>query len=64
MRNEADKRVYALLSEKFRLFDEIFGALDEVLGTIESGVDFEKRISEIYQNYRTTEEIENAFNEI
>lgn len=64
MRNEADKRVYALLSEKFRLFDGIFGASDEVLGTIESGVDFEKRISEIYQNCRTTEEIENAFNEI
>lgn len=31
---------------------------------MESGVDFEKRISEVYQNCRTTEEIENAFNEI
>lgn len=64
MRNEADKRVYSLLSEKFKLFDGIFGASDEVLGTIESGVDFEKRISEVYQNCRTTEEIESAFNEI
>lgn len=64
MRNEADKRVYSLLSEKFKLFDGIFGASDKVLGTIESVVDFEKRISEVYQNCRTTEEIEIAFNEI
>ncbi|MDU2683607.1 hypothetical protein [Clostridium sp.] len=40
---ESDKRVYALLSEKFMLFDGIFGESDEVLGTIEFGVDFEKK---------------------
>lgn len=38
-RNEADRRVYELLSEKFRLFDGVFGASDEVLGALESGVD-------------------------
>jgi hypothetical protein len=43
-RNEADKRVLDLLTEKFELFDGVFGASDEVLGTIEVGVDFEKRI--------------------
>ncbi len=43
-RNAADQRVLELLSEKFRLFDGVFGASDEVLGSIESGVDFEKRI--------------------
>jgi len=42
--NEADQRVYQLLSEKFQLFEGVFGASDEVLGAVESGVDFEKRI--------------------
>ena len=60
-RNEADRRVYELLNEKFNLFTGIFGASDEVLGTIESGVDFERRILEIYQQCRTPEEIEAAF---
>jgi MtN3 and saliva related transmembrane protein len=41
-----------LLTEKFRLFNGVFGASDEVLGTIESGVDFEKRILVIYQECR------------
>lgn len=62
--NAADQRVYQLLNEKFKLFDGVFGASDEVLGTIESGVDFEKRIVDIYQNYRTPEEIEKAFDEL
>jgi SNF2 family DNA or RNA helicase len=41
-RNEADRRVLELLGEKFSLFDGVFGASDDVLGSIESGVDFEK----------------------
>src|SRR5690606_37452559 len=44
-KNQADQRVYELLSEKFQLFEGVFGASDEVLGAIESGVDFEKRIA-------------------
>jgi hypothetical protein len=60
-RNEADRRVLELLSEKFSLFNGVFGASDEVLGTIESGVDFEKRILAIYQQCRTPEEIDSAF---
>ncbi|MCL5962571.1 MAG: SNF2-related protein [Chloroflexi bacterium] len=60
-RNEADRRVYELLNEKFNLFTGVFGASDEVLGTIESGVDFERRILDIYQHCRTSEEIEAAF---
>ncbi|WP_419739824.1 SNF2-related protein [Ruegeria sp.] len=59
--NAADQRVYELLSEKFHLFSGVFGASDEVLGAVESGVEFEKRIVGIYQNCRTTEEIETAF---
>ena len=60
-RNAADQRVLELLSEKFRLFDGVFGASDEVLGSIESGVDFEKRILAIYQQCRSPEEIDTAF---
>lgn len=60
-RNEADRRVYELLNEKFNLFTGIFGASDEVLGSIKSGVDFERRILDIYQQCRTPEEIEAAF---
>ena len=63
-RNAADQRVLELLSEKFRLFDGVFGASDEVLGSIESGVDFEKRILAIYQECRTPEEIETAFRKL
>jgi superfamily II DNA/RNA helicase len=60
-KNEADKRVYQLLAEKFKLFDGVFGASDEVLGNIESGVDFEKRINQIYQKCRTPQDISTAF---
>jgi SNF2 family DNA or RNA helicase len=60
-RNKADRRVLELLTEKFNLFNGVFGASDEVLGSIESGVDFEKRILTIYQQCRTPEEIETAF---
>jgi superfamily II DNA/RNA helicase len=60
-RNAADQRVYQLLFEKFKLFEGVFGASDEVLGTIESGVDFERRIAQIYQDCRTEEEIQAAF---
>jgi hypothetical protein len=59
--NAADQRVYQLLDQKFRLFDGVFGASDEVLGSIGNGVDFEKRIASIYQQCRTTEEIQLAF---
>jgi adenine-specific DNA-methyltransferase len=62
--NQADQRVFELLSEKFRLFEGVFGASDEVLGAIESGVDFEKRINDIYQTCRRPEEIGAAFQQL
>lgn len=62
--NAADVRVYELLRDKFQLFNGVFGASDEVLGSIENGVDFEKRIARIYQECRTTTQIEVAFNEL
>ena len=60
-RNAADQRVFQLLSEKFRLFDGVFGASDEILGAVESGVDIERRIAQVYQTCRTPEEITAAF---
>jgi ERCC4-related helicase len=63
-KNAADQRVFELLSEKFKLFEGVFGASDEVLGAIESGVDFEKRIAAIYQYCRKPEEIQAAFDQL
>ena len=60
-RNQADVRVLQLLSQKFNLFDGVFGASDEVLGTIESGVDFEKKVHGIVQTCRTPDQIDAAF---
>ncbi|SEG21419.1 SNF2-related protein [Nitrosomonas ureae] len=64
LKNEADQRVFQLLSEKFHLFEGVFGASDEVLGAIESGVDFERRIAEIYQRCREPEEIKARFDQL
>ncbi|MFH1233374.1 MAG: SNF2-related protein [Patescibacteria group bacterium] len=63
-KNAADQRVYELLDQKFKLFKGVFGASDEVLGSIESGVDFEKRIAGIYQTCRTAEDINIAFDKL
>jgi superfamily II DNA or RNA helicase len=62
--NPADRRVYELLAQKFQLFEGVFGASDEVLGTIGSGVDFERRIAEIYQTCRNPNEIETSFQQL
>jgi len=62
--NAADQRVYELLNEKFRLFDGVFGSSDEILGAVESGVDFEKRIAEIYQKCRSVEQIQFEFDQL
>ncbi|MBL1376471.1 SNF2-related protein [Zobellella iuensis] len=63
-RNEADKRVLELLSHKFQLFDGLFGASDDVLGSIESGLDIEKRIVAIYNECREPAEIQAAFDQL
>lgn len=60
MRNFADVRVFNLLSSKFKLFDDVFGASDDVLGQADT-IDIESRIWEIYQQCRSEDEINNAF---
>jgi superfamily II DNA/RNA helicase len=62
--NEADKRVHELLRQKFNIFDGVFGASDEVLGAIENGVDFERRIKSIYDNYRDAQDIQREFDKL
>ena len=63
MRNYADVRVFQLLSTKFKLFDDVFGASDEVLGQADT-IDIESRIWKIYQQCRSEEEINQAFEEL
>ena len=63
-KNAADERVYELLDQKFKLFDGVFRSSDEVLGSIESGIDFEKRIADIYQECRDPTAIEAAFSQL
>lgn len=62
--NEADARVYELLAQKFELFEGVFGASDEVLGAIGSGVDFERRIADIYRDCREPEAIRASFDQL
>ncbi|MBL8950594.1 MAG: DEAD/DEAH box helicase [Myxococcaceae bacterium] len=59
--NAADARLYELLEKKLNLFDGVFGASDEILGALESGVDFERRVLDIYQSCRAPAEIDAAF---
>ena len=63
-RNLAERRVYQLLDQKFRLFSGVFGASDEVLGVIESGIDFERKVVEAVQRGRTDAEIEAEFKQL
>ena len=62
--NAADVRVYQILDQKFNLFSGLFGSSDEVLGSIESGMDFEKRIAAIYQQCKNTDEIQTEFDSL
>jgi len=60
-RNAAEARLYELLAQKLALFDGVFGSSDEVLGALGSGIDFEKRVLDIYQSCRSGEEVDRAF---
>ena len=59
--NAADARLYELLGEKLALFDGVFGSSDEILGALGSGIDFERRVLDIYQSCRTGPEVDRAF---
>ncbi|MDO8552618.1 MAG: SNF2-related protein [bacterium] len=80
-RNYADQRVYELLSEKIKLFGNLFDFSDQMLGTeqltddgyevrevalagLGAGLDFERKILDIYRKCRTEKEIENGFQQL
>ncbi|MEO7905261.1 MAG: SNF2-related protein, partial [Candidatus Saccharimonadales bacterium] len=62
--NVAEKRILDLLADKFSLFKDTFGASNDVLGAIESGLDFERTISNILNTCRTDDEINQGFEEL
>jgi hypothetical protein len=62
--NAADARLYELLAQKLALFDGVFGSSDEILGALGSGIDFEKRVLDIYQSCRSGDEIDQAFSKL
>lgn len=64
-RNEADRRILELLTEKFQLFSGLFGASNDILGRVENAdLDFEKRVAQIFDNCRTPQEIDRAFDQL
>lgn len=60
-KNKAEARVYELLEKKFKLFEGVFGVSDEVLGTIERGIDFERKVLTIVQEARSDDEVQLSF---
>lgn len=62
--NQADMRVYEILSKKFELFDGVFGSSDIALGILESGINFEQEILAIYQKCNTAAEIKREFDRL
>jgi len=63
--NRAEQRILQLLTEKFKLFDGVFGASDEILGVIESGFDFERNIANlILAGVRMPEKIDDEFDKL
>ncbi len=62
--NIAEERILELLTNKFRLFESVFGASDQILGSIEDGLDFEKHIADILNRCTTEAEIEAGFKEL
>lgn len=62
--NIAEERILELLTNKFHLFESVFGASDQVLGAIEDGLDFEKHIAAILNRCKTAAQIETGFKEL
>lgn len=62
--NTAEQRILELLDEKLKLFSKVFDASDEILGSIEDGIDMERRINNILSEFKTEEEINAAFDEL
>ena len=59
--NAADRRVLELLTDKFQLFNGVFGASDDILGRVDGGAGFERRVNDIFATCRTPEAIQAGF---
>lgn len=64
MGNEADRRVFDILSRKLKLFDGLLGASDSALGLLNSGIHFEKDVLKIYQQCNTVKDIDFEFDKL
>lgn len=54
--NETEKRIYELLLNKFSLFKSVLGAGDDILGTLSKAIQFEKKINNMMNKFKTKEE--------
>ncbi len=62
--NAADKRVYDILAHKFELFEGVFGASNIALGILETGINFEREVLEIYQRCNTSADFKREFDKL
>jgi hypothetical protein len=62
--NAAEVRILELLTEKFALFDKLFGVSDEILGDVMVDCDIEREILRILSRCRSAEEIDAAFDDL
>ncbi|MCX6579816.1 MAG: SNF2-related protein [Candidatus Aminicenantes bacterium] len=54
--NDTEKRIYELLLNKFNLFKSVLGAGDDILGTLSKAIQFEKKINDMMNRFKTKEE--------
>jgi len=54
--NETEQRIYDILYNKFDLFKSVLGSGDDVLGTLSKAINFETRINDILNKFKTKEE--------
>lgn len=62
--NIVEQRIYELLNNKFKIFDEILGSSDSIIGSLDDGKDIENAILDIYLSCRSEAEINAAFEEL
>ncbi|HLP62154.1 MAG TPA: helicase-related protein, partial [Candidatus Deferrimicrobium sp.] len=54
--NDTEKRIYELLLNKFNLFKSVLGAGDDVLGTLSKAIQFEKKVNDMMNQFKTRDE--------
>lgn len=54
--NDTEKRIYEILLDKFNLFKSVIGAGDDILGALSKSIQFEKKINDMMNKFKTQEE--------